>query len=107
MNGSTLGERLEHLLQEQQLSQKQFAEKAGVTEAALSYYIKDKRVPRSTVLARMASLLGTTADYLLGGEEGIKNDDINTVRRLIARNASQMTMAQKRELINLLLETDE
>ncbi len=103
MKGNTLGERLGQLLQEQHMNQKQFAEKAGITEAALSYYIKGTRVPRSTVLAKMASLLGTTADYLLGGEEGIVADDIACVRRLIARNANQMTMDQKRELIDLLL----
>ena len=103
MKGNTLGERLVQLLQEQHMNQKQFAEKAGITEAALSYYIKGTRVPRSTILAKMASLLGTTADYLLGGEEGIVSDDIASVRRLIARSANQMTMDQKRELIDLLL----
>ncbi len=106
MEGNILGERLEHLLQEQHMNQKQFAEKAGITEAALSYYIKGTRVPRSTVLAKMASLLGTTADYLLGGDEGIVADEIGYVRRLIARNATQMTMDQKKELITLLLDSD-
>ena len=106
MEGSNLSERLEHLLKEQHMNQKQFAEKAGITEAALSYYIRGTRVPRSTVLAKMASLLGTTTDYLLGGEEGIPSDEISQVRRLIARNATQMTMDQKRELIALLLGSD-
>lgn len=106
LKGKSLGERLELLLKEQHMNQKQFAEKAGITEAALSYYIKGARVPRSTILAKMASLLGTTADYLLGGEEGIATDEFSYVRRLIARNATQMTMDQKRDLINLLLESD-
>jgi transcriptional regulator with XRE-family HTH domain len=106
LEGNTLGERLEHLLQEQHLKQKQFAEMAEITEAALSYYIKGTRVPRSTVLAKMATLLGTTTDYLLGGDEGIPSDDFSQVRRLIARNVTQMTMEEKRELINLLLGSD-
>ena len=83
--------------------QKQFAKEAGITEAALSYYIKDARVPRSTVLGKMASILGTTADYLLTGNEHSDADAFGQVRRLIARNANQMSMDQKRDLIDLLL----
>ena len=86
--------------------QKQFAEKAGITEAALSYYIKGTRVPRSTVLGKMASILGTTADYLLSGNENSCVDEFGQVRRLIARNANQMSMEQKKELIDLLLTTN-
>ena len=103
MEGKTMGERLLALLREQHLNQKQFAEKVGVTEAALSHYIKGDRIPRSTILARIANELGTTSDYLLLGTQTQSKVDFSEARRLIARSAKQMTMAEKKELINILL----
>lgn len=103
MEGKTMGERLLALLREQHLNQKQFAEKVGVTEAALSHYIKGDRIPRSTILARIANELGTTSDYLMLGTQTQSKVDFSEARRLIARSAKQMTMAEKKELINILL----
>ena len=103
MEGKTMGERLLALLREQHLNQKQFAEKVGVTEAALSHYIKGDRIPRSTILARIANELGTTSDYLMLGTQTQSKVDFSEARRLIARRAKQMTMAEKKELINILL----
>lgn len=103
MEGKTMGERLLALLREQHLNQKQFAKKVGVTEAALSHYIKGDRIPRSTILARIANELGTTSDYLMLGTQTQSKVDFSEARRLIARSAKQMTMAEKKELINILL----
>ena len=103
MEGKTMGERLLAILREKHLNQKQFAEKVGVTEAALSHYIKGDRIPRSTILARIANELGTTSDYLMLGTQTQSKVDFSEARRLIARSAKQMTMAEKKELINILL----
>lgn len=48
------------------LNQKDLAKMAGVTESAMSYYIKGERTPRSDVLTRIAKALNITTDYLLG-----------------------------------------
>ncbi len=102
----TMGERLSSLIKERQMSQKELAIKAGVTEAAVSHYIKGDRCPRSSVLARLADALGTTSDFLMGGEAQDSNEEIEYARRLIARNASQMTAAQKKDILNILLGDD-
>ena len=107
MERSTLGERLIALLRGQHMTQKQLAQRAGVTEAAMSHYIKGDRVPRSTVLARIAAELGTTSDYLMEGALTQSNESFPEVRRLIARSVRQMTMAEKKELINILLSGEE
>ena len=105
MERSPFGERLLDIMRELHLNQKQLAHSVGITEAALSHYIKGDRIPRSTVLAKIASTLGTSSDYLLGGIQAhdTDTDSFQQVRRLIARNAKQMTMSEKKELINILL----
>ena len=107
MERSALGDRLLALLHDQHLNQKQLAQKVGVTEAALSHYIKGDRVPRSTILARIAAELGTTSDYLMTGTPAQVADGFPEARRLIARSVRQMTMAEKKELINILLGDEE
>ena len=95
--------RLEELLKAQHMTQKELAEKAGVTEAAISHYIKGDRTPRSFVLTRIALALGTTSEYLMEGVPQSYADEIGYAKRLIARNVKQMTTAEKREILSILL----
>ena len=63
---SVFSNRLVALMNRRGLSQKELSIKVGVTEAAMSYYVKGSRTPRGEILARIAKELGTSADYLLG-----------------------------------------
>lgn len=101
--GNTLGERIKELSVKTQLSQKQLAERAGVTEAAMSHYIKGDRSPRGAVLSRIATALGTTSDYLAQGIPVEKEDELQFAKRLIARNVSQMTPEEKKEILEILI----
>jgi transcriptional regulator with XRE-family HTH domain len=95
--------RLEELLKARRMTQKELAIKSGVTEAAMSHYVKGDRTPRSAVLSRIATALNTTSDYLM---EGVPQDYVNEIgyaKRLIARNVDQMTTAEKREILSILL----
>ena len=100
---ATLGERIKELSSQVGLSQKQLAEKAGVTEAAMSHYIRGDRSPRGAVLSRIASALGTTSDYLAQGIPVEKADELEYAKRLIARNVTQMTTEEKKEILEILL----
>ena len=62
---SVFSERLIALMKQNGINQKELAQKAGVTESAMSYYVKGDRTPRSDVLTRIAKALETTTDYLL------------------------------------------
>ena len=99
--------RLEHLLIERHMTQKELAHKAQVTESAMSHYIKGDRIPRSSVLARIADSLGTTSDYLMEGTPQNYLDEIGYAKRLIARNVYQMTNTEKEEILSILFEDRE
>lgn len=98
--GKELGARISGALKEKGMSQKELAGMIGVAEAVLSRYVSGEREPKADILANIATALHTTSDYLLGIErEGF---DYPRVRRIIARNSSQMTEEEKRDLINAL-----
>lgn len=99
----TFSERLEKLLKDRGMKQKDLAEKASITEAALSHYLKGDRSPRSAVLVRIAEALGTTSDYLMEGIPQSYGDEIGYAKRLIARNVDQMSPEEKREILSILL----
>ncbi len=93
------GERLLHLLQQKEMSQKELASILEVTEATISRYISGEREPKTEILANIATALGTTSDYLLGLENNL---DFSTVKGLLARNIHKMTAQEKTELIKTL-----
>lgn len=62
----TLGQRIVFLRQKNDISQRELAEKIMVTTAMLSKYENDINIPKSDILSRIADILNTNADYLLG-----------------------------------------
>jgi len=99
--------RLEEMLKARNMTQKELAKKAEVTEAAMSHYVKGDRTPRSSVLARIAMALDTTSEYLMEGVPQNYVDEIGYAKRLIARNVNQMSNAEKREILSILLGDEE
>lgn len=98
-----LGERISDLLKKNGLTQRQLADKVGITEVSMSRYIKGDRVPKGPVISNIAVSLHTTSDYLLGQEV---EEDAELVyyrtQRAIARNAKNWTQKQKADLVNAL-----
>lgn len=96
-----LGTRISGLLLEQGRTQKYLANRLNVTEAVISRYISGERQPKPDMLANIATALNTTSDYLLG----IEKDEFShsKVKRMLARNAKDMTNKEKNELITALL----
>ena len=64
--------RLQSLLDEKDLNQKELAKKVGVTEVTISRYMNGERKPRVEIANKIAAVLNTTTDYLLGNSD-IKN----------------------------------
>ena len=96
--------RIKEMLLEKGISQKQLSEITGITESAISNYVKGTRIPRGANLIKIANALGTTADDLLSGDKEMdKEKDLIFAKSLIARNASQMTKEEKMEFIALLM----
>lgn len=99
--------RIVELLSEHDMTQKELAKAAGLTESAVSHYVKGDRVPRGANLIKIARALGTTTDYLLNQDDNKSMEsDMKVVKTLIARNASKMTKEEKMELMGILLGND-
>ncbi len=103
MTTETFAERLKKLMTESSMKQNELAQRARITEAALSRYLNDGRIPRIDVVANLATVLNTTTDYLLGRTDK-SDDDIGFlgIKRLVARGSSTMTHEEKMELINII-----
>ncbi len=103
----TMGSRIRDLLNKKGMTQNDLANKAGCTSAAISHYIKGDRTPRSSVMLKIAAALDTTADYLYDGTPVDTTEEIGYAKKLIARNITQMTKAEKKEILNILLGDDD
>ena len=102
-----IGTRLKQLLEKKRITQKELAIKVGCTEAAISHYIKGDRVPRARVLTQIAIALDTTSEYLMEGVPTDVTGELDYAKKLIARNVSQMSKSEKREIINILMGDDD
>ena len=100
--GKDLGQRITEALKKVNWTQKELAERVGLTEAVISRYVSGDREPKPETIANIATALNTTSDYLLG----IEKEEFSHSRmcRILARNASQMTDKEKKDLIDALFE---
>lgn len=96
-----IGERIALLLKRKQMSQKDLAMMVGVTESALSRYIKNEREPRIDVLANIATALDTTVDYLVTGAQ--PETDFDEIYRLVARSSYALSEKQKMQIIEAVM----
>lgn len=76
MNENPLGSRISELLNKSGMTQRELAEKIGVTAASVHRYINGDRTPEYSTIVKIADILGTTSDYLLGlGPGPLKEDE--------------------------------
>ncbi len=84
------GGKLKKLRLQEGYTQKQLADKLGVTKSVVSYYELQERYPSPEVLMRLARIFHVSSDYLLGLErketvdlDGLDEEDIIAVKRMI------------------------
>lgn len=105
--GGRMADRITELLREKNMTQKELAFAANITESTVSHYIKGDRVPRGVNLMKVAKALGTTADYLLDQDSNVdQKNDLKLAKTIIARNAKELTKEEKMELVSLLMGDD-
>lgn len=97
-----IGNRIEKLLKASGYTQKKLALMVGVTEAAMSRYLRNDREPKIEVVANLATALNTTSDYLISGISS--NEDFAEIYRLVARSTTNMTDEEKMKLMKVLLD---
>ena len=97
-----IGDRILSLLKQSGYSQKELASMVGVTEAAMSRYLKNEREPKIEVVANLATALNTTIDYLVNGRS--ESNTFDEVYHLVSRSTVTMTPYEKMKLMKLLLD---
>ncbi|MCR4905523.1 MAG: helix-turn-helix domain-containing protein [Clostridiales bacterium] len=60
------GSRLKKLRLDTGLTQKQLADKLGVTKSVVSYYEQQERNPSPEILVQLSRIFHTSTDFLLG-----------------------------------------
>ena len=99
---SVFSGRLTALIKAKGLSQKNFAEKANITESAMSYYAKGARTPSGEVLARIAKALDTTTDYLLGSTDNAEMPEAKKELKYLQRNLGKLDKEQLKKAEGML-----
>lgn len=87
MNDNSLGNRITDLLKRSGLTQRELADRVGVTEITMTHIINGDRIPKGPIIANIANALHTTTDYLLGTEE--KKDTAEVATKEQERKAIQ------------------
>lgn len=65
------------------MTQREVAEKVGVTEVSMSRYAMGTRIPKAPTLARIASVLGCTPNELLNVmESDVTEEDVRNLKIL-------------------------
>ena len=64
-----IGRNIKRVLERQGKTQRELAEEIGVTVVTVNRYIHGDRVPKATMLVKIADALGVTTDQLISGEE--------------------------------------
>ncbi|MFC7783318.1 helix-turn-helix domain-containing protein [Rossellomorea sp. GCM10028870] len=82
---SSLGSNIKKLRERENISQKDFAQKIGVSNVVLSRYEKDERKPDYDMLKKIADYFEVSIDFLLGREEkaNSKEDTLEEVNKLV------------------------
>ena len=93
------GNKLAALLRERGMSQKELAEAACLTPAAVSRYVNGERKPRALTVAALADVLGVKPSDIIGTSD---EQEMDTVVSFIVRNIDKLTEAQRAELIAAL-----
>lgn len=108
MDNNIFGERVKELLKQNDMSQRELADRIKVTPVTLSRYITGERTPRMSDVSNIATVLNTTANYLLDTEEISDFDsEYLKIHRLIARNVGKMSPKQKKAIVNALFDDEE
>lgn len=82
--------RLDQARKEKGLTQRELADRVGVTEVSMSRYINGARVPSGPIVVNIAKALGISVDYLVG-TSNVKKRQINADR---IRNMSDEELAE-------------
>jgi len=84
------GSTLKVLRKKNKMTQKELADKIGVTKSVISYYELQERAPSPDVLVKFSQIFHVTTDFLLGIEKkhtldvsNLSSDEISLIQQMI------------------------
>ena len=82
-------EKVKELMKSQNMTQKELADRSGITEASISRYLNGDRTPRIDIIINFAKVFKVDVDFLISDDEEIKKmeDSYTECRTVLARNA--------------------
>lgn len=98
--------RLRVLVQRSGLDQRTLSDATKLTESSVSRYLSGERIPRGAALSVLASVLGTSPEYILGetnnmAPSGMK-EDIAEAYSILQRHSFNMTLEDKARFVKVL-----
>lgn len=91
----SLGNKIKYLREKQNITQKEFAQKIGVSNVVLSRYETDERKPDYDTLQRIAEYFEVSIDYLLGRT----NNSASTSKAIELLDKDEKDIAKRLEAI--------
>lgn len=101
-NAMTWKEKVNKIMNERNITQKQLAQLSGITESSISRYLHNAQRPRMDIVVNIAKALHVETEYLLDDDEKSESA-YNSIATAIARKGNELTPEEKNELISLLL----
>lgn len=99
MNNNTFATRIKELRNKNNLTQKDIADKLGITPTGISYWESGTAVPNYETLKKVALLFNVSIDYLTG------NDDTNSEKDVLFRKIGKVDSDKKDLLMRILNNT--
>lgn len=101
-------ERLKKLRKDAGLTQVDVANKLGISQPAYASWERGIKKPTQDNLVKIAQILNTSVDYLVGNSDEKKEDELDNVEFLFRMNSKGLTEKEKeifkRELIEFMEE---
>lgn len=99
-----IGENIKRIMELQNMSQKELAEKSGLTEASISKYINDERTPRIDAIVSISHALGVDVKTLIDdSEDNNIKATFESMKLAIARGLDDLSLEERAELASYIL----
>ena len=98
----SLADKIKHHRKKLKISQEVLAQKSGVSLGSIKRFETKYEISLQSLI-KIAIALDTTSDYLMEGIPVHVTEELDYAKRLIARNVTQMSNSEKREIINILM----
>ena len=107
MENKTMGELIAALRRERNMTQRELAERLGVTDKAVSKWERDLACPDTLMLAPLAQTLGIGVEELLGAKAAVQEETHGgKISAVLILNAVALAMGVAVVVSNLLGESD-